>query len=227
MDYLYEMHSHVSEVSTCSPTSAKKMVEYYEGMGYTGIVITDHLNESTFKDITPPLTNSSWDEKIDHFLTGYKALKKAAEGKFKVFLGMEIRFYGNPNDFLVYGVTEEFLRAHGDLLALKPKSFSKLARENGLLFIQAHPFRKGMKVENPDNLDGYEIYNGNPRHNSSNDIAEIWAKKYGKTIVTSGSDFHEKDDEGRGGIYFNKLIETNEELIEELKKGNYKIKRTE
>lgn len=226
MEYLYEMHAHVSEVSTCSPTSAAKMVGYYENQGYTGIVITDHLNESTFDNIKKPLTDAPWDEKINHFLTGYKALKQAAEGKFKVLLGMEIRFYGNPNDYLVYGVTEEFLRGHGDLMALNPKKFSKLARENGLLFIQAHPFRRGMKVENWEYLDGCEIFNGNARHNSSNEIAEAWVKLHGLKIATSGSDFHEPEDTGRGGIYFNKPIETNEELVNELLKGAYRIKRT-
>lgn len=225
MEYLYEMHSHVKEVSTCSGTYAEKFIEYYTNIGYTGIVVTDHMNESTFD--RGDLKNASWDNKVTHFLKGYQATKKAAEGKLNVLLGMEIRFYGNPNDYLVYGVTEEFLRSNGDLMAMSAKAFSKLAHKNGLLFLQAHPFRRGMKVENWDILDGYEVFNGNARHNSNNDIAELWAKKQGKTIVTSGSDFHEEEDISNGGIYFSSPIQTNEDLVRELKSGNYRLRKTE
>ncbi len=225
MEYLYEMHAHVKEVSTCSGTFAEKMVEYYTDQGYTGIVLTDHMNNSTFR--VPGIENVSWDEKVDHFLTGFNTVKKAAEGKFNVLLGMEINFYNHHNDYLVYGVTEEFLRSYGDLMAMKPKEFSKIAHENGLLMIQAHPFRRGMKVEDWKILDGYEIFNGNPRHHSSNEIAEEWAKLHGKTLVTSGSDFHEPEDMGIGGIYFKNPIENNDDLLRELRAGNYRLKITD
>lgn len=222
MKYLYEMHAHVKEVSTCSPTPATKLVEYYEGKGYTGIVLTDHMNAASFNK--PALRDASWDEKVDHFLSGYKALKEAAQDKFKIILGMEINFYGCPNDYLVYGISEEFLRSNGDLMVYSPKEFSALAHENGLLFIQAHPFRRGLKVEDWKILDGYEIFNGNPRHWSSNEMAEAWAKFHNARIVTSGSDFHEFDDVAHGGMYFNKPIETPQELVEELNAGNYELK---
>lgn len=225
MEYLYEMHSHVKEVSTCSGTYAEKFIEYYTDIGYTGIVLTDHMNESTFS--RTGLEGEPWDVKVSHYLKGFEAVKNAAHGKLTILLGMEISFYGNPNDYLVYGVTEEFLRSHGDLMAMSAKGFSRLAHENGLLFLQAHPFRRGMKIENWDILDGYEVFNGNARHNSNNDFAELWAKSKGKTILTSGSDFHEKEDTANGGIYFNTPIQTNDDLIRELKSGNYRLRKTE
>lgn len=225
MEYLYEMHAHVKEVSTCSNTEARKMVECYENRGYSGIVLTDHMNPSTFR--VPKIEHISWDEKIDHFLTGYNIVKEAAEGKFNVLLGMEINFHNHPNDYLVYGVTEAFLRNNHNLLDLTPRKFAKIAHENGLIMIQAHPFRRGMQVEDWKILDGYEIFNGNPRHHSSNEMAEIWAKAKNKTIVTSGSDFHEPEDAALGGIYFNCPINTNDDLLRELRSGNYRIKASD
>lgn len=141
-------------------------------------------------------------------------------------LGFELNFYNTSNDYLVYGATEEFLRAHGDLMAMTPKQVSKLCRENGLLFIQAHPFRRGMEVVDWNILDGYEVFNGNPRHNSNNDIAEIWAKKHNKSLVVSGSDFHEIDDACAGGVYFKNPIRTNDDLLRELKSGNYRLRKS-
>lgn len=222
MEYLYEMHAHTKEVSVCSLSSAEELVKCYEGKGYTGIVLTDHMNAASFKD--PKFENATWDEKVDHFLKGYKALKKASEGKFKVILGMEINFYGKPNDYLVYGISEEFLRAHGDLMAYTPRDFCELAHKNGILVIQAHPFRRGLYIEDWKILDGYEVFNGNPRHWSCNEMAEQWAKFHNKSIVTSGSDFHQSEDTAHGGIYFKKPIETPQDVVRELLSGDYRLK---
>lgn len=223
MSYLYEMHAHTVEVSTCARATAEEMIEYYEGKGYTGIVITNHMNSSTFNRVC--LGDAQWDKRVDHFLKGYNLLKAAAGDKYHIILGMEICFYDDPNDYLVYGVTEEFLRGHGDLMAMNLKSFSELAHENGLLILQAHPFRRGLEVADWRYLDGYEIFNGNPRHSSCNEIAEIWSKYHNKTICVAGSDFHQKGDEGIGGVYFEKEIKTNDELLKELRKGNYTFKK--
>ncbi|MBR0534913.1 MAG: PHP domain-containing protein [Clostridia bacterium] len=223
MSYLYEMHAHVSEVSTCSPTKAKDFIALYKNTEYAGIVLTDHMNSDTFTQ--RGLGDAPWDKKIDHFLTGYKAVKEAAGDELAVIMAMEIHFYDNPNDYLVYGITEEFLRSHGDLMAMGAKKFSQLAHENGILFLQAHPFRRNSLVTDWKILDGYEIFNGNPRHYSCNPMAEQWAKYHNKSIVTSGSDFHEPEDAGHGGVYFEKKITTPQELVEELKSGNYTLKK--
>ena len=167
-----------------------------------------------------------WKKKIDFFLRGYKAAKKTANGRIPVLLGMELRFRTSEgdNDYLVYGINEDFLYNTPEILNMNSRTFYDLAHKNGFLVFQAHPFRVGMKVTNPKYLDGVEIFNGNPRHNSSNDIAEMWAKKY-VLMVTSGSDYHEIGDLGTGGIWFNKKITDNKTLVEELSKRNYEIKK--
>lgn len=223
MKYLFEMHTHTKEVSTCAVAYAKDLIESYKNSEYAGFVLTNHMNASTFERVG--LGDEAWDKKIDHFMSGFDAVKTAAGDRFTVLLGMEINFYNNPNDYLVYGITEEFLRSHGDLMAMSPKQFSKLAHENGMLFIQAHPFRRGMKVTDWDILDGYEVFNGNPRHQSNNEIAEIWAKHHNKSIVVSGSDFHEIGDACIGGVYFNNPINNNTDLLRELKSVNYTLRK--
>ena len=56
-------------------------------------------------------------------------------------------------------------------------------------------------------------------------MAEQWASYHNKAIVTSGSDFHEPEDACHGGIYFEKEIKTPQELVEELRGGNYTLKK--
>ena len=116
-----------------------------------------------------------------------------------VHLGMEIQFNENPNDYLVYGFDEQFLRTHKKLYKLGLEAFRKLAAENGILIFQAHPFRPRMIPAKPSLIDGIEIYNGNPRHDSSNDLALQYAKDNGLKML-SGSDFHQVQDAARGGI---------------------------
>ncbi len=221
-EYLFEMHAHSREVSACAHASAEELVKLYIEKGYDGIVSANHMNTETFPAVN--LTDAPWSVKAEHFLSGYRALKEAAGDKIKILLGMEISFYGDPNDYLVYGVTEDFIKNNGDLMALGNKAFSSLAHKYGFIFVQAHPFRRSMQIADWTVLDGYEVFNGNPRHDSSNEIAAHWAKLHGSGIITSGSDFHDVDDAITGGIYFNKLISSNAELLEELKGGNYRIK---
>lgn len=221
--YLYEMHFHTKDTSNCANVKAENAVEEYIKAGYDGIVVTDHLSTSTYMKYGRELL--PWKKKVDFFLRGYKAAKKASKGRINVLLGMELRFRTSEgdNDYLVYGINEEFLYNTPDLLEMNIRKFYELAKANGFLVFQAHPFRVGMKVTNPKHLDGIEIFNGNPRHNSSNDIAEIWAKKY-DLMVTSGSDYHEYEDLGSGGIWFDKEIKDNKTLVEELKTREYEIK---
>lgn len=222
--YLYEMHFHTKNTSNCANVKAEDAVEEYIKAGYDGIVVTDHLSPSTYMKYGRELL--PWKKKVDFFLRGYKAAKKTANGRIDVLLGMELRFRTSEgdNDYLVYGINEEFLYNTPNLLEMNIRKFYELAHKNGFLVFQAHPFRVGMKVTNPKFLDGIEIFNGNPRHNSSNDIAEMWAKKY-DLMVTSGSDYHEYEDLGTGGILFNKEIKDNKTLVDELLKKDYEIKR--
>lgn len=216
--YKTEMHLHTAETSNCGKMPAAKTVAAYEKLGYRTIVVTDHLSRHTyFKYDYEELT---WDEKIDIFLRGYRAAFKAANGRLNVLLGMELRFdiENCENDYLVYGVTENFLRTHPDLLNMNLKSFSALAHKNGLMIFQAHPFRFGMTVSRPEHLDGIEIFNGNPRHNSNNPTAEFWAKQHDLKGI-SGSDHHEIGDEGIGGIQTKTEIRKNDDLLRTLR-GN-------
>lgn len=217
-----ELHAHTSDTSRCGEVCAKDLVALYKAAGASTVVMTDHLSPSTFEAYKG--TDLSWAEKADIFLQGYRKAKAAAGDELTVLLGMELRFdrKGDNNDYLVYGVTEEFLYQNPDLLNMRLTSFSKLAHKNGLLIFQAHPFRDGMHIVNADDLDGVEVYNACVRHNSRNSIAEMWAKLH-RLRGSAGSDFHRAEDVARGGILTDKKIETNADLLEVLKSGNFTV----
>jgi hypothetical protein len=71
-------------------------------------------------------------------------------------------------------------------------------------------------------MDGCEVYNGNPRHNSRNDEADEFAVKNG-LLKLSGSDCHESTDVAQGGIVINKCPVSARELIDEVIAGNVRL----
>ena len=220
MKYIYETHFHTSDVSTCANISAAEAVELYKKAGYSGVVVTDHFSEECFEN---KYHGETWTEKIDYFLSGYRNAKKLADETFSVMLGIELRFPDSDNDYLVYGLDEQFLYDHEEIIKMSAKQFKKLAEKNDITVIQAHPFRINSHITNPRYIDGIEIYNGNRRHDSSNNIAEIWAKKHG-FLQTAGSDFHEYEDLARSGMICDRFIKDVKEFRAVLLSGGFEPK---
>ena len=140
---LLDTHVHTSQVSGCGKVSADEMVRLYKKAGYQAIIITDHYCKEYFED----LGQISWQDKIKSFVSGYKLAEK--EGKkigLKVFLGMEIRFTNGPEDYLVYGLDEEYLIENPKLYNETLESFRNGISNKGALIIQAHPYRKNLRL---------------------------------------------------------------------------------
>ncbi|MDF2908433.1 MAG: transposase [Herbinix sp.] len=208
-----DTHVHTVETSSCARIEAKETVRLYKESGYQGVIITDHYYDYYFNN----LIGLSWDEKIDQFLRGYHhATEEGSKLGLKVFLGLEIRFTENPNDYLVYGITEQFLKEHRELYTLGLTGFKKLIEKEDILIIQAHPFRKHMIVASPEDIHGVEIYNGNCRHDSHNELSLAYAKKH-SLMMSSGSDFHELEDLARGGMVFEQEVNTNTDFVNALR----------
>ena len=98
----------------------------------------------------------------------------------------------------------------------------EIANHYEILIFQAHPFRPGVTPVAPGLIDGIEVYNGNPRHNSHNDRALAFAKKH-NLLKISGSDFHRINDVGRGGIILPGKISSSQELVSFFKEKKEEI----
>lgn len=221
-----ELHCHSADVSECAMADADSLVEAYVKAGYSTVVLTNHFNASTYAYHKC----GSWAEWIDKYVYGYRKLKERAAGKLEILLGAELRFEGNINDYLLYGLTEEFLREHEFMYRMRRRSFHTLANENGILFVQAHPFRDRMNITPPCHMDGIEVYNGSAggHHgtDSRNEFAEAWANKFG-LIKTSGTDLHYPDDTVNAGILTAEKITSTEQLVAVLRSGDYRLIRGE
>ena len=222
MGGFFETHFHTMEVSSCGRVPAAEGVRRYHAAGYDGIVVTDHYTEGFFGDMP---ADTSWRDKLDQYLTGWRAARDAGGVLgMTVLLGLELRFAGSNNDYLVYGATPALLEAHPALYTLSPEVFSRFAKENGLWWAQAHPFRPGLTRCPPSCLDGLEVFNGNPRHDSHNGLAAAYAEEHGLTAI-AGSDYHELPDLSGTGVRFHSEVTDNRTLLEGLRSGAFDIVR--
>ena len=216
-----ETHLHTKEVSPCGHLTASEMVKKYFEQGYKTLIITDHLEEYTIGTYF----ELNWEEKVDKFLSGYAAAKQEGDRLgVNVLFGAEIRFTGEYNHYLVYGITKEFLIKHPDIYNYDLEKFFKISRENGVFIVQAHPYRDGRNYPTPNFVDGVEVYNSNPRHEDYNEKAELLAKEYNLYGV-SGSDAHRDKDVAKSGIITKNEIKTIQDFITAVKNGNIEIIR--
>ena len=217
---LYELHAHTSEISACGRLSARDLVYMYKQAGFDGLVVTDHMNaEQRFhKNHTIPRA------RMDAFLEGYRQARRFGQAVgLNVLLGFEIRFPDGDEDYLVYGADECWLANHADCYMTDLARFRDMTRDQGILIVQAHPFRAGLRAADPRLLDGVEGYNRNPRHNSANDRALAYARRNGLAVCTAGSDAHRTEDVGRGGMWVPEGITDSSGLAAALREGKCRV----
>lgn len=217
--YKLETHMHVSETSGCAMLSADEMIKHYAEAGYDTVFVTDHYVKNYFLK----LGDIPWLAKAEKYLAGYRAALKAGE-KYgvTVLLGMELSFVHCRNDYLVYGITEDFIKSNPELYESSYDRFYSVAKENGFLVIQAHPLRDRVCTPTPDFVDGLEIYNSNPRHADYSDEVFALAEDRG-LLFTVGSDAHRSEDAALTGLLSEMPIRNSEEFIALIKSKKAKI----
>lgn len=206
--YLYETHMHTRPGSACAHNSGAEMAEAAHLMGYSGIIITDHnWGGNTGIDRSLP-----WEQWVDSFTTGYReALEYGKDHDLDVFWGYEAGYRGT--EFLIYGITPDWLKAHPEIRGADVKEQYRLIHEGGGIVIHAHPFREAGYIPEirlyPEYVDGVEGINAahsSLRHKSSHHNPEYdrrairYAREHGLPI-TAGSDIHTTDLPG-GGVAF-------------------------
>jgi len=216
--YKFEPHVHTAESSGCSAMPAKQLVRSYHAAGFDGVAITDHIHDymlSCFK--------GKWDLCIDYFLKGYKKAKKHGRKLgINIILGAELRFDRHSSDYLVYGMDEDFLRAHPFINRLTPREFFK-RHGNDLLIIQAHPFRNGDMLSDPSCIHGLEVFNGNPNHSNRNGMAKAFYKAHPKLLPFSASDAHDVENVGMGWLELEQSVADSHQFQDLVRRQEYSL----
>lgn len=227
--YLYETHLHTSQGSACGKNTPQEMVQAAKNAGYTGIILTEHnWGGNTAVDRSLP-----WSQWVEEFTRSF--FEAEAFGKtvgLDVFFGYEAGFGKKSfagTEFLVYGITPEFLKAHPELRDMDAPEHLALVRANGALVVHAHPFRMASYIPHirlaPELVDAVEAVNAvhsNPR-SSSHHVPEFDAQARDYALandlpITAGSDIHTVNLLG-GGVAFARKLQSIGDYCEAIRNG--------
>lgn len=208
-DYKYriELHAHTKPVSGCSSVSPERMAQVHKEMGYDAVVITNHCDADSAQYV---------DAYLDAFHRTYEEGKKLG---VTVILGIE--YNADCQDYLVYGIDEEFVKKAMSRKTTSYADFYKEMKDDKNVFLCAHPFREPWRDLGDEYLDGIEIFNMHPGHNSRVGLAARYAKLHNMPIVTCGSDFHDEPNSGMVCVRSKVLPKDSFELAELLKSRDY------
>lgn len=219
--YKIETHLHTSHVSKCGWLDAAALAEGYARAGYAAVAVTDHYNRDTFEYLN--IDTARPGDIMTPFLDGFRRLEEAcAKRGLKVYKGAELRFDECYNDYLLYNYPDELLSDPEEIFHLGIAAFAPLAREAGAFIVQAHPYRKKCTPAIACYLDGLEVRNLNPRHENYNQRAEEYAAQFGLRRL-GGSDCHQTEDVGAGGILAEELPEDGAALVRLIREGRYTV----
>lgn len=213
--YRFDPHVHTSLVSGCGKVHPDVLVPMYKEAGFSGIVITDHYYDGYFDrqgDI-------SWEEKVERYCSGYRAAKEIGDKiGLVVLFGQEMRFIEHVNDYLAFGITPDDLLETPELYNLNLAGYSPYIHKKGGLLYQAHPYRGSCEPADPTLIDGVEVYNGHPGHDSHNDLGQAFCDKF-RLREIAGSDFHQAHHLARGGVIFKACPTSMSEFIAMLREN--------
>lgn len=212
--YLYETHMHTAEASACASVTGTQQARIYHELGYDGIIVTDHF----YNGNTSVPKNLPWREWVDRFAIGYENVKKEGDKiGLSVFFGWEESFEGN--DFLVYGLDKQWLLDHPQILYWSIEEHYEHIRDDGGVFVHAHPFREASYINKirlfPNYVDAVEVINSSHKNMNFDRKASSYATNY-KIPIVAGSDSHHASDL-RGGILLERKLDDIKDFIDVIK----------
>lgn len=225
--FYYELHSHTTAASLCSIVDPEAYINFYIKMGFSGMVVTDHFYHGN----TSVNRHMPWDMFIDEYCEGYyRAKREGDKHGFVVLFGFEQKFTDGNDEYIVLGISPEWLKEHPEIRDMDRIPFFDTIHKAGGYVIQAHPFRERVYISDIrlslDYVDAIEVYNQGDTPMQTRRAYE-YAKNLGLPM-TAGTDIHSiHDREVVGGVGFEKKINTVEELIAELKTGKITIAPSE
>jgi len=193
-----DLHVHSYERSGCAISSEKDQIEAAIAKGLDGIAFTDHNSQRSKRRI------NSLNEKY---------------APFKIFTGVEIDIENSHEHLLVLGVSDMVDMCEHSWTYPELHAF---VRERNGYIAMAHPYRYENRVRSniydfvPDAL---EIQSNNTIPRNTPAIISL-AKEIG-TKTIAASDAHVADRVGTYYVELHNTVQTDEDLVRELRSGRY------
>lgn len=181
---LIDAHMHTNGISRCSQCTPAQVIDVCKNNRLDGIVLTNHCKPAYIDE-------KGYGNWIQRYLDEFHITRELGEkAGLKVFLGIEVSPSGlGTVEFLIYGITDEFLLNSPELFNLSQKELYELCQKNNALLYQAHPYRNGAVPQDPKFLDGVEI-NCHPIYETNERVRVTEFARSNGLKISCGSDYH-------------------------------------
>lgn len=216
MKYITELHAHSAECSECAEMTADQIAGKYIRCGYDTLVLSNHFKQYEVE------RSGSYEKSVNMIFEAARIAAESAGDRLNVIPAVELTLNRPWNDYLIFGVTREFLLEDKGIFDYSLEKLYSRTKEAGMILVEAHPMRYGSSPMRPTYLDGYEVFNGS---NLNNEFALSWWEKHRNTapIFTSGTDCHRMDQYPNAGIVTAEPIKNNDDLLRILRDRDYAI----
>lgn len=209
---LIDLHIHTKPASPCSTLDPIELIQAAKRIGLDGVCLTEH--------------DKLWDpQELQRLRRDYE---------FLVLGGIEVT--SMEGDILVFGLAEE---PKG---IISPEKLRKMVDQSGGVMLASHPFRgafiAGKEFSIPGltltveeackeqifrYVDGMEVLNGE-NSDLENDFAVEVCQQLSLRGV-GGSDAHTASEVGRCVTVFEREVCSEEDLVQELKAGRFRVEK--
>lgn len=194
-----DLHVHSLPVSGCARFQAEEVPGRLKAAGVDAFCLCNHYYPGHLSRVGRDLP-----EQAEAFIGCFVRCQEAARALgMTVLLGAEVKLIQLPShpEFLLYGLTQEILRKALPLYDYTQEQLYEFCQHENILMYQAHPYRteQGYAPADPACMDGIEVYNGHAIFDPKYERTLEFAQSCG-LAMSAGSDFHDPEDAGRGGI---------------------------
>lgn len=222
--YAYQLHTHTTPCSLCGAMTPTELCRALHENGYAGAVLTNHFyhgNSGVDRSL-------SWQDFVAAYERDYLACLEAAKAyDLDILFGVE-ESVAPGLEILCYGLTPAVLYRHPELHHGRLETWPRVMRENGVVVIQAHPYREASYIPAPGTLpleyiDGVEVYNRGNSRPDMNEKAVAFADAHPHLIRTSSADTHTPETVPVGGILCRSRLRTESDLAATLRSGDFQL----
>ena len=223
-EYKYQLHTHTAPCSACAHMSPAELCQALHEAGYQGAVLTNHFYHGN----SGIDRASAWEDFVGAYEADYQAcVQEAKKYDLDILFGIE-EGVGSGLEVLCYGITPKVLYDNPQLRDCPLEEFWRVMRENGVMLIQAHPFRETPYIPQTgvlplERIDGIEVYNRANRTGRMDEKAVEVASSHPCLIQTAGGDSHRPHEVAFGGIQTTRRLKTIEDLVSCLRQKDYRL----
>lgn len=194
-----DLHVHSLPVSRCARFEAEEVPGRLKAAGVDAFCLCNHYYPGHLSQVGRDLP-----EQIEAFIGCFELCQEASRALgMTVLFGAEVKLIQLPShpEFLLYGLTPRILRKGLPLYDYTQEQLYGFCQSENILMYQAHPYRteQGYAPADPVYMDGTEVYNGHAIFDPKYERTLEFARSHGLAL-SAGSDFHDPEDAGRGGI---------------------------